>query len=458
MDTISAPSHLADVPLERLEAELCTWSANFAAAEYRWFALLAEFDRRLGWQQWECHSCVAWMAWQLGLDARTAREKLRVAHALAVSPLIAQQMRLGRLSYSKVRAITRITEPANEASLVDIALAGTTAHVERVVAVYRRALPPPHDASDDIQWAKRGLHVRHNDDRTITLTITLPAPTGMEVLSAIDHLTPKAGPQPHGERPSLAARRADAIVAMAGTALAATDDQLTTNRPRYLIHLHTGDDQQEAHPDGRDDEAVIGVSDETAERLCCDADQENVTHNTNDNGYNGDNEVTAVSDRSSVIRGRLRRLVQLRDRTCRVPGCDHRARREIHHLHHRGLGGTDHIDNLLLVCAYHHHRLHEGQWLTQRHSDGTIEFTLPNGRTLPATIVSPDGSSDDVHAQARQATDGRCQWQGDRLDLDWTLMTLFSNTPWHDPWRTAWNQQHSGSAEPLCARPPAAAG
>lgn len=54
-------SDLADLPLERLEAELCTWSANLAAAEYRWFALLAEFDRRHGWQQWECHSCVAWM-------------------------------------------------------------------------------------------------------------------------------------------------------------------------------------------------------------------------------------------------------------------------------------------------------------------------------------------------------------------------------------------------------------
>jgi len=208
------PAALTDVPLERLEAELCTWSANLAAAEYRWFALLAEFDRRLGWQQWECHSCVAWMAWQLGLDARTAREKLRVAHALAISPLIAEQMRQGRLSYSKVRAITRITEPANEASLVEIALAGTTAHVERVVAGYRRALPPDNDASDEVQWAKRCLRVRHDDDdRTITITITLPAATAMEVISAVDHLTPRAGTEPDGERASLAARRADAVVA-----------------------------------------------------------------------------------------------------------------------------------------------------------------------------------------------------------------------------------------------------
>ena len=453
MDTTSAPlvghiavisddpTALAALPLERLEAELCAWSANLAAGEYRWFALLAEFDRRLGWQQWECHSCVAWMSWQLGLDARTARVKLRVAHALAISPLIAEQMRQGRLSYSKVRAITRIAEPANEASLVEIALAGTTAHVERVVAGYRRALPPDDEASDDVQWAKRALHVRHNEDRTITLTVTIPAATAMEVLSAVDHFAPRAGIEPDGERASLAARRADAVVAMAGAALTATDDQLTSNRPRYLVHLHTGDEQQEAHAEGREGEMVVGVSDATTERLCCDADQETVAHGDEDR-------VVAVSDRSSVIRGRLRRLVQLRDRVCRVPGCNHRARREIHHLHHRGHGGTNHIDNLLLVCAYHHHRLHEGGWQAHRSLDGTIEFTLPNGRTLPATLVAPQGSADAVRAHAREASDGRCQWQGDRLDLDWTLMTLFAHTPWHDPWRTAWKQQHNGSAEP----------
>ncbi len=229
------------------------------------------------------------------------------------------------------------------------------------------------------------------------------------------------------------------------SALAATDDQFTSNRPRYLVHLHTGNDQQEVHAEGRDGDMVIGVSDATAERLCCDADHETVTHDD-------DLQVAAVSERSSVIRGRLRRLVQLRDRTCRVPGCNHRARREIHHLHHRGHGGTNHIDNLLLVCAYHHHRLHEGGWHAHRLPNDTIEFTLPNGRTLTAAPASKQGSAVHVHAHARVATDARCRWQGDRLDLDWTLMTLFSHTPWHDPWRTAWKQRQNGSAEPLPAQ------
>ena len=106
-------------------------------------------------------------------------------------------------------------------------------------------------------------------------------------------------------------------------------------------------------------------------------------------------------------------------------------------------GGTNDADNLLLVCAYHHHRLHEGGWRAERLPDGTIEFTLPNGRTLSATPASPEGCADHVHALARRADDGRCQWEGDRLDLDWTLMTLFSHTPWHDLWQTAWRQRFS---------------
>lgn len=265
---------------------------------------------------------------------------------------------------------------------------------------------------------------------------------GMEVVSAIDHSPAPPGAQADGERPSLAARRADALVAVAGVAVAATDNQVANGRPRYLVHLHTGEDQQEAHAEGRDDELVVGVSDATTERLSCDADHETVAHDS-------DGEVIGVSNRSSVIRGRLRRLVQLRDRTCRVPGCTLRARKEVHHLHHRGKGGTNQLENLLLVCGYHHHRLHEGGWRAQMLPDGTVQFTLPNGRVLPATLVTVRGDAEAVHAHARSADDGRCQWQGDRLDLDWALMTLFSQTPWHDPWRSTWTQGKVGSAEPL---------
>ena len=405
-------------------------------------------------------SCAAWMCWQRGVDARTAREKLRVAHALAGLPLVAEQMRSGRLPYSKVRAITRIAEPANEQGLVDIALASTTSQVERIVAAYRRALPPGHEASDAAQWARRGLHVTSNTDRTVTLTVTLPAPLGMEVIAAIDAYAPPAGPNDDGERPTASARRADGLVALAGVATAAggggggggsggsgkdappgsgAPGTATALQPSYLVHLHVGPEQQEAHSEGPADGMVVGVSDATAERMCCDADRETVSHDH-------DGRVTHVSARGSVVRGRLRRFIEQRDRICQVPGCTHRARRHIHHLHHRARGGSNDPDNLVLVCAYHHHRLHEGGWRARRLADGTVEFILPNGRVLLGAPPVHTGDPTAVAAHCRDADDGRCHWAGDRLDLDWTLMTLFSQTPWHDPWLSAWLEQHHPDA------------
>ena len=74
-------------PLEWLEAEICQGAANLTAAEASWLALVAEFDRRRGWEVWECASCAAWLSWQVGLDMRAAREKVRVAHALGGVPV-----------------------------------------------------------------------------------------------------------------------------------------------------------------------------------------------------------------------------------------------------------------------------------------------------------------------------------------------------------------------------------
>ena len=109
------------MPLERLEAEITELAGHLAAGECRWLQLIAEYDRRAGYEQWGCHSAVQWLGWHCSLDARAAREKLRVAHALADLPLIIEEFAAGRLSYSKVRAITRVATPTNEEDLVMLA-------------------------------------------------------------------------------------------------------------------------------------------------------------------------------------------------------------------------------------------------------------------------------------------------------------------------------------------------
>lgn len=86
--------------------------------------LVAEFDRSRGWAVWG-RSCVHWLNWRCGLDFRTAREKVRVAHALEELPIIREVFSRGELSYSKLRAITRIATDQTEGDLLVMARHGT---------------------------------------------------------------------------------------------------------------------------------------------------------------------------------------------------------------------------------------------------------------------------------------------------------------------------------------------
>jgi hypothetical protein len=95
---------------------------------------MKEFDRRGGWHDGKLHSCAHWLNFKVGLNLGAAREKVRVAHALEGLPKIAASMARGELSFSNVRALTRVACPATEESLLMIGLHGTAHHVENLRA------------------------------------------------------------------------------------------------------------------------------------------------------------------------------------------------------------------------------------------------------------------------------------------------------------------------------------
>src|SRR5438874_9060258 len=127
-----------EVPLERLEAQICEGAAHLAAGTGRWLLLVGEFDRRKGYERWECRSSAFWLNWHCGISVRTAREQVRVGRSLLDYPRIAQALCSGQLSYSKVRAITRVVTPETEATLIDLASAVPASQIERVVAGRKR--------------------------------------------------------------------------------------------------------------------------------------------------------------------------------------------------------------------------------------------------------------------------------------------------------------------------------
>src|SRR6478735_1694555 len=307
------------VPLEQLELRIWQGAANLTAAECDWLLAVAEFDRRQGWEAWGCASCAMWLSWQVGLDIRAAREKVRVAKALERFGLIREAMAAGRLSYSKVRAITRIAAADTEEMLVELALNGTTNQVERVVSGYRRSEEATVE-SEEAQRVRRCFEHHCEDDGSVTIRVRLTAADAARVLAAVDA---QVGPakDDDGRLIPLEVRRADALVdAVVGGGGGAAGE---------LVHVHVdaevlagGHGRCDIEPAGDTGVGPAPMAAEAVRRLLCDRPYVTVEHGP-------DGEVVAVSARRRLVRGVQRRLVEQRDHGCRVPGCERRGRIEV---------------------------------------------------------------------------------------------------------------------------------
>ena len=134
LEVVATPAHIAE--LDRLGDEIAELSAHLGAATARLPGLIREFDARGGWGN-GFRSCAEWLSWRVGLDRGAAREKVRVARALGSLPRLAAALASGELSYSKVRALTRVATPETEERLLAVGRAGTAIHVERIVRGWR---------------------------------------------------------------------------------------------------------------------------------------------------------------------------------------------------------------------------------------------------------------------------------------------------------------------------------
>jgi 5-methylcytosine-specific restriction endonuclease McrA len=272
------------VPLERLEERICELAAHLAAGTCRFLQLVAEFDAREGWAAWDLPSCAAWLAWKCQVAPGTAREQVRVARALAGLPHITAQFAAGRMSYAKVRALTRIATAATEADLAQIAGPMTAAQCERFAAAHRKA----SDAAELASRAARRVRVHVGEDGSVTISAKLPAADGAVVLQA---LRAAAGDCEHPHRPhhdtaedtgpaqdsgpaedarkqtaTCRASLADALVQVAGAYL--TGKIAAAGNPDiYQVIVHVGPEALTTVPD-RSDPATgqPGVSAETPER------------------------------------------------------------------------------------------------------------------------------------------------------------------------------------------------
>jgi len=180
---------LAPAEVDRLADEIAEVASLIDAAEHRLLTLIRRFDESSGWATHGALSCAHWLNWRIGLDLGAARERVRVAHALATLPRVDAALRRGAISYSKVRAITRVASAATEATLLEMAVYATASQLERICRGYRRVVaeaeagPPPSLADEELA---RFVRVRETDDGMVRIEARLRPEEAAVVLQALD--------------------------------------------------------------------------------------------------------------------------------------------------------------------------------------------------------------------------------------------------------------------------------
>src|SRR6059058_3463528 len=119
-------------PCERLEADIVELASQLTAASARLTRLIGEYDEAEGWRDWAMRSTAHWLSWKCAMGLGAAREQVRVARRLRELPVIAADYSAGRLSYAKVRALTRFASADSDAYLAEMARHSTGAQIENL--------------------------------------------------------------------------------------------------------------------------------------------------------------------------------------------------------------------------------------------------------------------------------------------------------------------------------------
>jgi len=369
--------------IDELDRAIVNLAARINASTYDLLVLVREFDERAGWLKWGLKCCSQWLHWRCDLSPSAARERVRVAHALKELPAISLEFSKGTLSYSKVRALTRVATPANEGLLLDFALTTSAMRVEERCRQMRNTLAGAEEAANRIH-TRRALRVwRDSEHGTVTLSVELPAEAGDLVCQALDRAVETDGQQgPEFEEESWSTQQADALVAMAKSYLSGCSGEGASATDGYQVVVHV-DGTALQGGEGRSDLPL-----ESVRRLTCDGSVVPMA-----DGIDG--EPMNVGRKQRTVPAALRRALWARDKGCSFPGCTHTRYVDAHHVRHWADGGETSLGNTMLLCSAHHRLVHEGGYRIRTDDRGRWYFKRPDGRAIPAYGYQTEDMVDD---------------------------------------------------------------
>jgi hypothetical protein len=213
-----------DGELEQLGERIAEQAAHFDAALHRLLTDLRDFDVRGGWHRQGAKSCAHWLSWRVGWDLVTARERVRVAGKLAEFPAIDDALRLGEVSYSKVRAMMRVATEANETLLLDYARLMPAAQLEKLTRKYALVQRHGQESTPRDDKQRRYVRRRDTDDGMVKIEAVLHPEEAEMVWTMLDHAAKQLVRDPDRGRRSNDSAESPEAAASANTATACSSE------------------------------------------------------------------------------------------------------------------------------------------------------------------------------------------------------------------------------------------
>ncbi|HEX4016678.1 MAG TPA: DUF222 domain-containing protein [Frankiaceae bacterium] len=436
IEPLLTPDALAELTTEEVEDALTTWAGRVAAGEARLMAYVGEFDERRGWAVYGILSCAHWLSWRLGMGQNAAGERVRVARALRHLPATFAAFARGELSFTQVRAISRVATAEDEESLIGMARHATGGQLERLVGGLRRArkLHQQRKAAEAAAAENKEpepdrvrVFTHYDDDGELCITIRAGAADGVVLLAAIDavrtdlDLAAEGAPDLSAERSDVPQRatRGDGVLRLCQTYLAerAVAYPVRSRRDRSQLTVQIDPISGWARlPDGEflpPGSLITTLPAGTAVRPIR---LDDLT--AHDSGRADRHASQALRDLLGAVDGQR----------CRFPACTRRRKLHAHHVIHWIDGGPTDLANLVLLCSRHHTVVHaEGFRLTLHPMSRALTVSSAAGQAVPhrhgwpwqpAEQLDPDGVIGAATLPPRA---------GDKLDLHYAVEVLMQH-------------------------------
>lgn len=337
---------------------------HIAAAQVALLGVIAEVDRRGAWRDSGARDLAHWLSIRYGVSWWKADRWIKAAAALHDLPGLAAALENGTLGIDKVVELSRFATAETEGDLIEWASETTCAAVRRRAELEIRAA---HEETAEFERDRSLRYWYEDGGRRFGLEARMPSAQGAVVAKALQRVVDQIPVMPaEHDRAFIEARRADALLALCSHRIAADAD---ADRATVVVHASL-----EALAGRRNVETEHGavMPPEALQRLACDARVQVVAES--DAG-----DAVAFGRTSREPSAAMMRQLRHRDRGCRFPGCGSTAFSNAHHIVWWSRGGRTDLENLVLICGFHHRLVHEHGWTIERAPDGRVRWFRADG-------------------------------------------------------------------------------